>query len=265
MPFVQLPDFLMYYVVRGDGPETVLLIHGNIASARWWDKFLANLPRGYQAVAMDLRGCGKSGKPARGYTICQFAEDIRDFTEQTGLKKFHLVGHSMGGQIAAYFTLQYPKLVKTLTLVDAVPATGLDLDEQTRGFFKILLQDKAALRQAMDACMQYAADKEAFAALAWQDAANCAPKIYQDNPKTMHDTVLIDRIGSITAPVLIVHGREDLVIPLAAVESTIAAMPAAQVVVFDRCGHSPQLEIPELFTQTYFQFVAKNKTQEVNQ
>jgi branched-chain amino acid transport system permease protein len=254
MPFIQQHDFAMHYKITGTGPEIIILIHGNIASTRWWDKYLACLPHGYRAIAMDLRGCGRSGRPHSGYTIDQFAADIQFLVEGLELKKFHLLGHSMGGQIALYYALQHPQLVQTLTLLDSVPATGLALDDTARAAFDLLMTDKAVLQQAVDACMQYSSDRE-FALSACDDAFRCAPNIFKDNPGTMHQTVLLEQAGSITAPILIIHGREDLIIPLATMASTIQAMPSAQVVIFDNCGHSPQIEQTARFSDVYNNFI----------
>ena len=250
MPFIELRDFMMHYEITGDGPETILLVHGNIASTRWWDKYLPRMPHGYRAVAMDLRGCGLSAQPRSGYTIEQFASDIHCLIIELGLNKFHLIGHSMGGQIAMYHTLQHLQLVQTLTLLNSVPADGLALDDTARANFDLLMTDKAALQQAVDACMPYSNDRQ-FAVQSCEQAFSCAPNIFKDNPETMHQTVLIDKISGIKAPTLIIHGRQDLIIPLAAMERTIEAMPNATTVIFEECGHSPQIERPADFSEVF--------------
>lgn len=71
----------------------------------------------------------------------------------------------------------------------------------------------------------------------------------------MNKTVLLDLVGLITAPTLIIHGREDLIIPLETMESTFQAMPSATVIILDKCGHSPQIERPEEFSQVYNNFI----------
>lgn len=260
MPFAELPDLTMHYVSQGAGSEPIVLIHGNLASVRWWDKFLNRLPLKYQAFAMDLRGCGKSGKPDQGHTIAQFAADIMELTRLLQVPSFHLLGHSMGGQIAMYLTLHWPQAVKTLALLDTVPAAGLALDDTIRDGFALLQQDRTVLQQAMASCMQYADDNGEAARIAFADAAACSAAVYRDNPETMHDTVLVDRLGELAVPVLIMHGREDLIIPLAAVESTMQAFPQAEKMIFERCGHSPQLEIPEVFASTYLRFLERYST-----
>lgn len=254
MPVLSLPDFAMHYRTHGEGAETIVLIHGNIASTRWWDKFLPLLPPAYTAVFMDLRGCGQSGHPAGGYTIAQFAADVHALVRALGREQFHLVGHSMGGQIAMYYALAHPAAVRTLTLVDSVPAAGLALDDEARRMFDVLRTDKTALRQAVNTCMPFSDDGD-FAQLITDDAWQCAPNIYSDNPATMHDTVLLPRIGDIAAPTLIVHGRHDQIIPPDTMASTIAAWPDAQVVWLPACGHSPPIERPVIFSEIFLQFI----------
>lgn len=260
MPFADLPGLRMHYIIHGNGPETVVLIHGNLASIRWWDKFLDRLPNQYRVIAMDLRGCGKSSKPDNGHTIAQFASDIMDLARILNIPSFHLLGHSMGGQIATFLTLHWPEAVRTLALLDAVPATGLVLDDAIRESFALLEQDKAVLQQAIASCMPYATDNGEFARIAFEDAANCSAAVYRKNPETMQDTVLIDRLGEIAVPTLIMHGREDLIIPLASVQSTMQAFVQAEKIIFEGCGHSPQVENPDGFASTYLRFLVRNNT-----
>ena len=254
MPFLEQHDFTMHYEITDSGPETILLIHGNIASTRWWEKYIAYLPEGYRAVAMDLRGCGRSGHPTSGYTIRQFAADVHFLAEKLGLNRFHLLGHSMGGQIALYYALHHSQMVQTMTLLDSVPAAGLALDDVARAGFDLLMTEKAVLEQAVASCMQYSSDHQ-FIRQACDDAFGCAPNVFKDNPETTHQTALLHHVGLITAPTLIVHGREDLIIPLATMDSTIQAMPQAKVVLFDECGHSPQIEHPQEFSRVYHSFI----------
>lgn len=256
MPFIDQPDFSMYYEMSGSGSETILLLHGNLASVRWWDKYLPHLPPGFRAVAIDLRGCGCSGRTAAGYTIAQFAEDVHFFTQQLNLTKFHLIGHSMGGQIALLYALQHPGIVKTVTLLDSVPASGLRLDDDARAAFDVLMTDKAVLQQAIHACMQYS-DDHAFVERACNDAFHCAPQVFTHNPVTMANTGLLDKVQSIDVPVLLIHGCDDLIIPIRDMDATIQAMPFAQVVIFEQCGHSPQIEYPEKFSEVFNNFINK--------
>ena len=90
MPYVQIEGLKIFYIEKGNGPETLLLVHGNVSSTEYWDKFLNILPPRYRAVALDLRGSGQTEHPPDGYNIPQFVEDVKQFTNRLGLSRFHL-------------------------------------------------------------------------------------------------------------------------------------------------------------------------------
>jgi branched-chain amino acid transport system permease protein len=254
MPFVQLSGLKMHYVVHGNGPETILLVHGNLASLRWWEKLLPLLPDKYRVIAVDLRGCGQSEHTNDGYTVAQFAQDIFQFVKAMNLTKFHLLGHSLGGQTSLFFAIEHPEYLQTLAIADSVPAAGYHLDDEARAFFEVLRTDKQVLREAMVNCMPYNQDQE-FLDKVWEDAMGCAPQVFTENAESCHNTVIIDKVGGIDVPTLIMHGREDIIIPLDSIETTIKAMPKAKVVIFEKSGHSPQIEVPIQFSQEYLSFL----------
>ncbi|HLY30410.1 MAG TPA: alpha/beta hydrolase [Ktedonobacterales bacterium] len=103
------------------GAEPVVLIHGNAASARFYEHTLARLGERFYCVAPDLRGYGASeARPVdatRG--LRDFADDVAALTHSLGLEQFHLVGWSLGGNIAMQFTIDHPQRVRTLLLESA--------------------------------------------------------------------------------------------------------------------------------------------------
>lgn len=76
MPYLQVEGLKTYYIEKGRGPETILLVHGNVSSHEYWLRFLELLPDTYRCVALDLRGCGQTDHPSEGYNIPQFVEDL---------------------------------------------------------------------------------------------------------------------------------------------------------------------------------------------
>lgn len=254
MAYLKLSDFSMYYEIQGHGDETWLWIHGNIASTRWWHHVRSFVPDHVRLIMMDLRGCGQSSRPDEGYKIEQYAEDVYALIKQLGLHTFHLLGHSMGGLVALTLTLNHPELVTSLTLLDSVPAGGLELDDARRKGFRELLGSSEALAQAVRLCLPYCTDEDYIQSVI-RDAAACADSIYLENPETMHETDLSSRLGEISCPVLILHGREDVIIPAATMAETIDKIPQARVILLEQCGHSPFNERPEVAFQHYYQFL----------
>jgi pimeloyl-ACP methyl ester carboxylesterase len=83
----------MYYEEYGTGPNTIVAVHGNLASSLWWKFLFPHIPDSYRSIAMDLRGCGKSTHTSSGYEILQFVDDIKTLAEKLELKQFHGTFH----------------------------------------------------------------------------------------------------------------------------------------------------------------------------
>ena len=263
MPYLQIEGLKIHYVKKGKGPETILLLHGNVSSTEYWNKFLKMLPARYQAIALDQRGCGKTEHPSSGYSIPQFVEDLSRFSDRLGLPPFHLVGHSMGGQVSMLFTLKHPEKVRTLTLLNSVPADGLFLNEEVRAYFTQVANDPKVLRQAMDMVMPYGYGPS-FAERATAIALACAPQTMKESLESMNQTRFLSDLGKIAVPTLILHGKDDMVIPLELMVPTMKAIVHAQVVIFSHCGHSPQVERPEEFAEAYLGFLRRQRTKKIN-
>src|SRR4051812_3850475 len=125
MPFVDLQDLRVHYEEAGSGRNVLVLVHGNFASSRWWQRVFDRLPRGFRAYAMDLRGCGQTESRSGGYSIPRLSTDVGAFVDALDLPAFHLVGHSLGGAVALDFALRRPERVRSLALVAPSPAGGL--------------------------------------------------------------------------------------------------------------------------------------------
>ncbi len=259
MPYVQIEGLKIFYIEKGNGPETLLLVHGNVSSTEYWDKFLNILPPRYRAVALDLRGSGQTEHPPDGYNIPQFVEDVKQFTNRLGLSRFHLLGHSMGGMTSMLFTLKHPEKVQTLALLDSVPANGLFLNDEIRSYSRVIMKDRGALRQVMEQMVVPFGEGPSFVERATEIASACAPQTFTENPESMHQTNFILELSQITAPTLFIHGKDDAVIPLEFMVPTMKALVDAQVVIFTHCGHSPQVEWPKEFSEIYLRFIGDHK------
>jgi pimeloyl-ACP methyl ester carboxylesterase len=117
--------------------RTVLLLHGKNFSAAYWEPTIrALLGRGFRVVAPDQIGFGKSSKPAAyQFTFQALARNTRALLDALKVGKVSVVGHSMGGMLAARFALMYPETTETLVLVNpigledwktAVPSRSVD-------------------------------------------------------------------------------------------------------------------------------------------
>ncbi|HYX35306.1 MAG TPA: alpha/beta hydrolase [Oligoflexus sp.] len=102
--------------------RTVLLLHGKNFSASYWNRTIDSLTaQGYRVIAPDQIGFGKSSKPqSYQYSFHALAEHTFHLLESLQIKKFDVMGHSMGGMLAARLVLMYPSRIGKLILVNPI-------------------------------------------------------------------------------------------------------------------------------------------------
>jgi pimeloyl-ACP methyl ester carboxylesterase len=105
----------------GKGGPAVVLVHSLAGTAQQWSEQLRHLRQSHRAVALDLRGHGRSDPPKNGdYTIAGMAGDIAATVDSLGLDRFVLVGHSMGGGAAVVYAGTHPERILRLMLIDPI-------------------------------------------------------------------------------------------------------------------------------------------------
>lgn len=121
---LQLATGLGYHVLEwGDGDHTVVLIHGFLDNAWGWQPVVeAALTAGLHIVAPDMRGHGDSDwvGPGGYYHFVDYLADLHEVVGQVGRARVSIVGHSMGGSIAAYYAGSFPERVHKLALLEGL-------------------------------------------------------------------------------------------------------------------------------------------------
>lgn len=108
-------EIKLYWTEEGQGDPFVLL-HGNGEDGTYFRRQLDWFSRRYRVLAVDTRGHGSSPRGAAPFTFDTFAQDLKQFLDQRGLSKVHLLGFSDGGNIAITFALRYPEYLRSLIL-----------------------------------------------------------------------------------------------------------------------------------------------------
>ena len=106
--------YYQYLAVKSQ--ETLVFLHGFSLDHRMWEPQVEEFSSDFNVLVYDLRGYGKSSIPNQDYS---HHDDLLQLLNQLELKQVHLVGLSMGGRVAIDFTLEHPKFVKTLTVLDS--------------------------------------------------------------------------------------------------------------------------------------------------
>lgn len=104
------------------GRATCILLHGFGHDSRIWDPLAKSLQSQFEVVALDFRGHGDSAWDSQQrYSHSALLEDLAALVQHLGLKRFHLVGHSMGARVAMLYSAQHAQRVTSLTIIDTGP------------------------------------------------------------------------------------------------------------------------------------------------
>jgi pimeloyl-ACP methyl ester carboxylesterase len=124
------------YLEGGEGEDTVLLVHGFQSSKNYWIPFIKKLNKDFHIVALDLPGHGNSSKNnLKKFDLNSLVNFLNIFAEKKDLKRFHLIGTSMGGGITTLYTHNYPDKVITLSLLNP-----LGIDQENKSDLQLLLE-----------------------------------------------------------------------------------------------------------------------------
>ncbi len=249
----------IYYLEAGDEVKpTVILLHGLGANVTSWQFNIAALSANYHVIALDQIGFGKSDKPMLKYRVGTYTDFLDKFMSELKIKKASLVGNSLGGWIAADFALKYPAKVGKIVLVDAAGIKPNDVN--LRQIYSLNFSTRDEVRQLVKLVFynQLIFGSEAFIdeSLRLRVAAGDGYTINSliDSIKRDED-FLTDRLGGIKQPTLIIWGKQDGLLPLADGEKFDRDIPTSDLVVFDKCGHAPQVEKAAEFNKAVLEFL----------
>ncbi|MEK3886828.1 alpha/beta fold hydrolase [Bacillus sp. FSL K6-3431] len=116
MPLLKQNNSKIYYEVVGEG-ETIVFTHGASWDHAQWEPQIRYFSKGYQTIAWDVRGHGKSTLPAGKVDSNDFSKDLITLLDHLDVEKAHLCGLSMGGHISLQTAARYPERVSSLILI----------------------------------------------------------------------------------------------------------------------------------------------------
>lgn len=247
------------YIESGSGP-VVILLHGLGGNAMNWTLNIAPLAEKYRVIVPDQVGFGRSDKPFINYRVGTYVDFLDKLYAELKIERATLVGNSMGGWVAALYAIQHPARVERLVLVDAAGfAPPKDFD------VKQLSALNPSTREGMrrlSALVFY--NQEVFGSDAAIDFM-LTQRLTAGDGHTIQSLVesinrredmLDNRLAAIKQRTLIIWGREDGLTPLAEYgERFKREIQGAQLVVFDKCGHVPQVEKAAEFNRELLKFL----------
>lgn len=252
MPYIDVNGERIFYAPHGERGAALLLIHGAGENHLIWPADLRRLPDA-RILPIDLPGHGKSSGDGRG-SVAEYAAFAVDVLDALAIEQAVIVGHSMGGAIAQQFALTYPARTAALILI----ATGgrLRVSPQILEFARSDLPAAADLISSLE----WGPDTpEQMIRLGKQQLLTNRPEVIYGDYLACNGFDLMERLGDIRTPALVVGGTADQMTPPKYASTLAERIAGARLTLIDGAGHMVQLEKPEAVTRAVEQFLCDQK------
>jgi pimeloyl-ACP methyl ester carboxylesterase len=238
---IQRPNTLLYSEKYGTG-DPLVLIHGLGGSGRWWERNTDALVKQFQVHSIDLLGCGKSAVQGR-FVLREAAQHVKHWMEAHHLRRAHVVGHSMGGFVAAELAADYPEMVEKLVLVDAAL---LPPEQMTRPNMCEVVESLRNLPKN-------------FGPTRLSDILTMGLENVVIAAQAMMQTDIRQKLLAIKASTLIIWGQQDVMVPISVGKSLARYLPTKKFVVINRAGHCPMWDRPDVFNRVVSNFLCNER------
>ncbi|TYL82258.1 alpha/beta fold hydrolase [Bradyrhizobium cytisi] len=231
---------------RGGGNLSLVFLHYWGGSSRTWKHVTAKLAPHFRTVAIDHRGWGESDAPSDGYALADLAADAEGVIQALQLKRYVLIGHSMGGKVAQLMASRRPAGLAGLILVAPSPPQPMtmpaDAREMMAGSYASRQAVEAAIDNVLTAKPLSAADREQVITDSLRGAA--AAKIAWPRATSLED--ITAQVGAINVPTIVVAGELDRVdSPDLLRAELLSRVPLAVMRELPGTGHLSMLESPD--------------------
>jgi pimeloyl-ACP methyl ester carboxylesterase len=246
--------------------DPVLLLHGSGPGVSAWANWQHNIPalaQRYRIIAPDIVGFGYTERPAAVYySLSTWAGHIWAFLDALGIEQASLVGNSLGGRIGLAMAGQHPERLDKMVLMGA-PGVGMTLTPGLRAL-REYQPSEANMRTMLLDC--FAVDPSIITDELVRDRyeASVAPGAFEayrdmffsDRHAGGELGITEEQVRAVPTRTLLLHGREDQVVPVEVAWNMLRLLPDADLAVFARCGHWTQIERADDFNRLVGGFLA---------
>ena len=267
MPTVISNNISLYYQITGKGDHSVILISGvNGDHQSVWPPQVVNaLAQYFQVIQYDQRGVGQSDQPDMPYSIEMMADDVVGLMDALQVKTTHLIGYSMGGQIAAKFAEKYPDRINKM--IGCVCYPNINVHVQLLGETLIELMELNLADSIIDRIGLPWVFSDRFLAenlsLLMKSNEESRPKSSIGFKRHFEAQCAFkseaECFKNIKIPVLFIAGEEDRICPPTDVMKFVDLIPDSQITIFPEAGHMLSLEHPDKFAEVICDFLVSNK------
>lgn len=266
MPKVQANGINIYYETHGCC-DPLALISG-LGYDHWqWSKMVPGLARHFQVIVFDNRGAGESDKPAGPYVAQMLADDTVALLEALGHTQAFVMGHSMGGYVAQALVLGRPDMVRKLVLSSTnfggprqIPVTSEAMavitDTQSDPIERlrrgIAISTAPGWAEAHPEIIQEWLDYRRQHPV---DLAGCQAQIAIGLALKAEDVCFEPKLKDIKAPILILFGEHDKVVPPGNAELLAKEIPDSKVVILPNAGHFYPFDAADAAVEAVVEFL----------
>jgi len=247
----------MHVEEQSEGDLSLVFLHYWGGSSRTWRHVTARLAAGFHTVAIDHRGWGESDAPAHEYALADLAADAEGVIKALNLRRYVLVGHSMGGKVAQLMASRQPAGLAGLVLVAPSPPQPMAMPEEARemmaGAYATRETVEATIDNVLTAKPLTAEDREQVIA----DSLRGASPAKLAWPKATSREDITGQVGAINVPTIVIAGELDRVdAPELLRAELLSRVPQAVMHVLPGTGHLSMLESADTLVPLIEQFCA---------
>jgi len=253
-----------HYHDLGDGAP-ILFLHGSgpgVSAWANWQHALPVLGRQARVVAPDIVGFGHTERPADvRYSLRTWTDHVWGFLDALGLDRVSVVGNSLGGRIALQMAQDDESRLDRLVLMGS-PGVGMTLTDGLKALrayepspdaMRDLLRGYFAVDPSLISDELVQIRYEASAAPGAHEAYRLM--FFHPDHAGSELAISVEQVRAVTRPTLLVHGREDQIVPVDVALTMLGLLPDADLHVFARCGHWTQIERSRDFNEVVAQFL----------
>lgn len=250
----------VHYLEGGKG-DSILLVHGFGGDKDNWTRFSKYLTDKYHVVSLDLPGFGESSRiPEESYGIDAQVKRLHQFAEKIGMKKYHIIGNSMGGYIAGVYGTQYPSEVLSIGLFAPAgikPVVENDLvKELKKGKNPLIVSSNEEYEHLLYLCFEKqpyipGSVKSYLAGIAIKHR-DFNEKVFKEFAQSF---VLEEKMKDISAKTLVLWGDKDKILDVSGADVLTKGIKNSKKIIMKDCGHTPMIERPEETAGYYLDFI----------
>ena len=241
-----------FYESNPESDEQIVLLHGLFGALSNFTDLASSFGEDYNVVIPILPLYTLDTKDT---SIDGFLIYLEEFIEYKGFNNFHLLGNSLGGHIAQLYVLKHQEKVKTMTLTgssglfesgmgDGYPKRG-DYEYIKRKTEETFYDPIIATKELVDEVFEIVNNREKALRI-----------IFTAKSALRHN--LENQLDAINIPTLLVWGKQDTITPPFVGEKFNELIKNSELVLLDKCGHAPMMELPDQFNSALAEFLLSN-------